>query len=386
MNRMIMLAVLAASVAAAGCKKKAPEEGPMPTGSGQAMGSGGAMGSAMGSAGAGSGMAGSAGSAGSAADTKPLTADDISKHFEECWGYFNDAKWDDFTKCYASDAVDEMPGGPMPPVTGNTAIVDALKGYKEAMPDLKGEQALEIIDGHTVVGVTLMTGTMTGSMKTAMGEMPPTKNKVGLFTAQVVDVNDTGEATHEWDFMDLQTMMGQMKPNPKMPVRPVVDKLPMAKEVVVAKDDDAEKANKDVAGKVMDAFNKHDAKAFGDLLADDAVWSEQPDPKDTDKKQTLKMAAEFWKAFGDVKLSSDKQYAGGNYVAVVGTLTGTNNGDMPSMHLKKTGKSVTVPFLMIFQVDGGKVKHAWLFDQALAFASQLGLMPAQAPAAPSGKK
>lgn len=382
MNKLMLLAV-AAAMLAAGCKKKKPEEGPMPTGSGQAMGGSGTMGSAMGSAGAGS--AGSAGSG--SADTKPMSGEDLAKRFQDCWGFFNDAKWDDFKSCYASDAVHEMPGGPMPPTTGADAIVAEAKGFKDAMPDLKGDAQLILVDGHTIVGVALIHGTMTGTMKTPMGDLPATKNKVGLYTSQVIDGNDKGEATHEWEFVDLATMMGQMKPDPKHPVRAAADKLAMPLETVIAKDDDAEKANKDVATKVMDAFNKHDAKAMGDLLADKVVWSEQANPKDwTSKKEVETNAQGFWKAFSDAKLSSDKQYAAGAYVATTGTLTGTNDGDMPAMHLKKTGKSVNVPYLMIMKIDGGKVTNAWLFDQGLAFATQLGLMPAQAPAAPGGDK
>lgn len=383
MTKMMMLAVLAAMMVA-GCKKKAPEEGPMPTGSGQAMGSGGAMGSAMGSAGTGSGMEGS-GSAGSAAATA-MTGEDLAKRFDQCWGFFNDSKWDDLKTCFAADAVREMPGGPMPPITGNDAIIGSLKALKDPMPDLKGEQGLELVDGHTIVAVSLQTGTMTGTMKSPMGDMPATKNKIGLLTAQVLDANDKGEATHDSEFEDLATMFGQMKPDPKHPVRPAMDKLPMEKTVVVAKDDDAEKANKDVANKVMDAFNNHDAKAMAGLVTDDVKWSEQSNPKDWDKKALETNAAAFFKAFPDAKLSNDKQYAAGNYVATVGSLTGTNNGDMPEMHLKKTGKKVDVPYLMVQEIENGKVKNAWLFDQGLAFASQLGLLPAQAPAAPGGAK
>jgi predicted ester cyclase len=334
-------------------------------------------------------MTGSAGSAGSgsAAATKPLTADDISKRFEQCWGYFDDAKWDDFTGCYANDASYEMPGGPGPGLVGAKAIVEDVKMFKTTFPDLKGDTQLELINGHTIVAVTLVTGTMTGDMKTPMGDLPATKNKIGLYTTQVMDVNDQGQATHEAEYVDMATMLGQMKPDPKHPVRPAMDKLPMAKEVVIAKDDQKEKDNVAVTQKVAEAFSKHDAKAFGDLLADDVVWSEQFMPKDTNKKETIANAQDFWKAFPDVKLAADKQIAAGDYVATVGTLEGTNTGDSAMMHLKKTGKSVKLPFLMIQKIDGGKVKTSALFDQSMAFAMQLGLMPpaAATPAAPAKK-
>jgi len=324
-------------------------------------------------------MPAGSGSAGSGSAAKPLTGDEIAKRFEQCWAFFGDAKWDDFKSCYGPDAMYEMPGGPFPPVHGNAAILDYVKTYKATFPDLKGENQLELISGHTIVAVTLLEGTMTGAMKTPTGDLAATKNKIGLFTSQVIDVSDAGQATHEWEFVDFATMLGQMKANPK--VRAAVDKLPMPKQVVIAKDDDKEKANLAAAKKVMDAFNAHDAKAFGELLADDAVWSDQTAAKDQDKKQMLSTAQAFWKSFSDVKLVADKQWAAGDYVATVGTLQGTNDGDLADMHVKKTGKKVSLPYLEIEQYEGGKQKRAWLFDQSMAFAQQLGLTPpAPAPA------
>ena len=368
MKRLLVL--VAISSLAVGCKKKKPEENPMPA---PAAGSGSAMGSGSGSAGSGS------------AATKPLTADDLSKRFEQCWSYFDDGKWDDFKGCYAADATYEMPGGPFPTITGNQAIVDAVKQWKVTFPDLKGENQLELISGHTIIAVTLITGTMEGPMKTPMGEMPPTKNKIGMYTTQVLDLDDAGggQATHEAEYVDLATMMGQMKPDPKMPVRAVMDKLPMPKEVVVTKDDDKEKANVAVVNKLAEAFNGHKLKELGDVLADDVTWSEQPAPKDWDKKTVLANAPQLWKGFSDIKLVTDKTWAAGDYVATVGATEGTNDGDVAMMHIKKTGKKIHLPFLSIVKVENGKVKANWIFDQALGLMQQLGLMPPAAPAAPA---
>jgi len=336
MRKLLLVAAIASSLVA--CKRKKPEEALMPapppppaTGSG------------------------------SAAAPKPVAADDLAKRYEECWGFYNDSKWDDFKSCYATDAVSEHPGQRELTITGNAAIVDGVKAGKAALPDAKGQTELVLVSGHTVVGVSLLTGTT------------PDKAKVGVMMPQVIEFDDAGKAKRQADYEDNATVVGQMKPDPKRPVRAPIDKLPMVKEVAIAKNDDKEKANLDTANKAMAAFDAHDAKAFGALLADDVVWSEQPDPKDWTKTETVTNAGAFWKAFGDVKLTADKQYAAGDYVATVGTLEGTNDGDMPAMHLKKTGKHVQLPFLMIQKLDGGKIKSSWLFQQEDAFEQQLGL-------------
>ncbi|MGE5185773.1 MAG: ester cyclase [Acidobacteriota bacterium] len=378
MKKMMMVAALLA-LAGMGCTKKKKEEGTGgPTGSNMA-GSGSSM------AGSGSAMTGS----GSAAMAKPMSGEDLAKRYDECWGYFNDAKWDDFKGCYTADAVFEEPGSGMPNAQGQDGILTYVKTWKDAFPDMKGEAVLELVNGHDLAGVVYISGTNNGPMKTPMGEMPATKNKVGLMMSQYIELDDAGHVKHEWDYLDLPTLMGQLKPDAKHPVRPVMDKAPMAKEVVVAKDDDKEKANAEVAKKFVEAFNKHDAKALGDVIADDITWSEQAMPKDDKgKKEFLAMAQAFWKGFSDAKLSPEKMLTAGDYFAGTGVMDATNDGDMPAMHMKKTGKKMSSPHMVVMKIDNGKVKDGWLFEDTLSMAQQLGMMPAAGAGrgAPAGEK
>jgi predicted ester cyclase len=383
MKKMMVVAALVAAVGF-GCKKKKPEEGTGGPTTGSDTGSAVAR---PGSA-AGSGSAGAMAGSGSAAAPKPMTPDEIAKRFDQCWGYFNDGKFDDFKGCYAADATAEAPGSGMPPESGADAVVAGTKVFKDAFPDLKGEAVLEMVSGHTVVAVSFLSGTNTGVFKTPMGETPATKAKIGLMISQVIELGDDGKVKKMSEYYDMATMMGQMKPDPKHPVRPVMDKAPMAKEVVISKDDANEKANIETAKKVAESFSKHDAKAFGDVLADDVKWSEQAQPKDSDKKDAVAHAQAFWKAFSDVKITPGTVWAAGDYVAATGQIDGTNDGDLPMMGLKKTGKKVSVQHLIVFKIQGGKVKNAWLFDQSMGMAMQLGLMPppgaAPGPGAGSG--
>src|SRR5205823_2673519 len=96
--------------------------------------------------------------------------------------------------------------------------------------------------------------------------------------------NPQGEATHEWAFVDGGTMMAQLGVS-KMPARKALTKgWAASPEIVIAKNDDAEKANVATFQTVIDAFNAHDAKAFGATLAKDVVWSDLGEPKDLDMK------------------------------------------------------------------------------------------------------
>ncbi|MDB4959535.1 MAG: hypothetical protein JWO36_7104 [Myxococcales bacterium] len=369
MKRMIWLVVLV-GVVGAGCKKK-PEEGAAITGS-ETMGSGGSMGTPM--------PTGSAGSAtGSAAPPANLTAEDMGKRFADCWGFWNANESDEFKTCYTSDAIAETPGLGTPAANGVDAVVASAKTLKGPIPDLKGDIQLLLVNGHKEVSVVLLSGTNTGPMKAPLTEMPATHKKMGVFIAQAFEVDDASRVKHEWDFYDMATVLGQLSPTKNHPVRAAVDKLPMPAQVVVAKDDDKEQANLATDTKLLDAFNKHDLKAFGDLLADDLKWFVAAGPSDTDKKTTLQSTDQFWKAFSDIKISPgndrSSHWAAGDYVVTVATMEGTNDGDMPMMKMKKTGNKVQLPFVQIDKIDNGKVAATWLFFQNAALMSQLGMMP-----------
>lgn len=389
MKKTTVLAATLACAVAAGCGGKTKDKG---TGMGSASGMGSDMGSGMGSGSAmGSDMMG-AGSA-SAVETKPAppppppakTAEEKAARYQECWGFFNDGKWDDMKSCYTADAISEQPGSAMPPAQGVDAIVAQEKAEKDAFPDLKGDLQLVIVNGKYAVGVALLQGTNTGAMKTPMGEMPATKKKVGLAMGHVIEFNDQAQATHEWSFEDTATMMAQLGKS-KMPARKAMTKgWAKTTEVVVAKDDDAEKANVAVFQSAVDAFNKHDPKAFGDTLAKNVVWSDQAEAKDLDQKGAVADSKNFWKGFSDVKITPDQIFGAGSYAVMIGNIAGTNDGDVPAMKLKKTGKSFSSPFLHIVKVENGKITGSWIFYDGMGMASQLGMLPAPAAGKAEGK-
>lgn len=305
---------------------------------------------------------------------KPLEGEALAAHYQQCWDAWNQRKWDDFGNCYAEDAVSEQAGSPMPKAEGRDAIVARHKGYAEAMPDAKGGPQLTIVDGRTIAAITLVHGTQTAPLKGPMGEIPPTGKKMGGLSGHVVEFNDQNQIAKEWWFQDTGTMMGQLGLS-KQPVRPAMEKGWDQTVTLVSKGDDAEKANVDVYSQVAEAFNKHDAKGIDALMADDLVWTEAAMPKDLNKKEAIAGTKDMWKGFPDAKTDVQHTYAAGDYVIATGMMSGTNKGDMPSMKLKKTGKSVSLPFFEAVQIKDGKVAHDWLFYDSAGMMQQLGMMP-----------
>lgn len=354
MNKLALLA--AAGLALAGCKRNTDAKPSSLEGSAMTPASG-------------------AGSGGSATATmpKPITQDEIAKRFDDCWKQWGIAKWDAVQDCYTSDASFDTPGSGMPGVTGNASIVALMQSRRTAFSDEKGQTQLVLVDGRKLVGITLLTGKNTGPMKTPMGESPATGKSIGLYMGQVLRFDDKGKITNESDYLDHATLEHQLEPDNGHPSRSAIEKLTIPAQTVVAKDDAAEKANLGIAKQFVDGFNKHDDKALAGLIADDAVWSDRTQPKNMTKKQLISHLGLLWKGFSDLKIAGADSMAAGNYVTTTASFEGTNDGDLPVMHVKKTGKKVSVPVLIVHEFAGGKVKAAWLFYQSTSLASQLGM-------------
>jgi predicted ester cyclase len=307
----------------------------------------------------------------------PKTPDEMAARYQECWGLWNDAKWDAFKACYTSDAVSSQPGAGMPDFNGADAIVADSQNQRNAFPDTKGELQLVLQNGNHTVGIAVLSGTNTGPMKGPSGDMKPTNKKMSVLFGHVIEFNDQSAATKEWAYWDMANMLEQLGVL-KMPGRKAAKAWAKAPEVVIAKNDDAEKANVAVFQAAVDAFNKHDAKAFGDTLDKKVEWVDIGSPKDTDMKGAVADAKSFWKGFSDVKISPDQMWGAGDYAVMIGTIGGTNDGDLPAMKVKKTGKAFTSPFLHVVKISNGKISKSWIFYQTMGFAQQLGLMPAPA--------
>ena len=307
---------------------------------------------------------------------KTLTGDEIAAWYQQCWGYFNDKKWDDFKGCYADDVVSEAIDTGMPPAKGPDATIAYAKAFTEAFPDLKGTPALILVNGNNVVGAWHLSGTHSAPLKGGPQEIPATNKKLGLMMVHGVELNPSGKAIKEWSLYDGASFMGQLGMVPEgVPFR-AASEAPASPTVVVAKNDDLEKKNLEAYNKGVEAFNKHDLEAFKTLSADNLVWSEQAMDKDQDKATMLKGLGDLWKAFSDIKLAPASVWAAGEYVVAVGTMSGTNDGDMPSTPpLKKTGKPVAMQYVEIAHFDkDGKLDKGWLFFNSAAMAQQLGLM------------
>lgn len=316
----------------------------------------------------------------------PASAEERGKWFHECWGAFNAKDFAKFGACYAENVTSEQVDLGTPPLSGRAQVIDKnAKVFATAFPDLTGESELTIVSGNDILSVVLLKGTHQGPLPGPQGEVAPTNKKIGYLTLQHVVTTPDGRSVAKERFIyDSGTFMSQLGLS-SHPARKAMEQGWPEKLSLISSGSDAEKANLAALEAYLAAFNQHDPKALAATLTDDVVFSEVSAPADrVGKKEVSKSTEELLKAFPDAKFDQTVAWAAGDYAISAGRFSGTNTSDMPSMKLKKTGKSVNVEYYLVSQLAGGKLKNLWLFSNGVAFASQLGISPpAKAGAKPA---
>ena len=90
-------------------------------------------------------------------------------------------------------------------------------------------------------------------------------------------------------------------------------------------------------------------------------------------EEAMKQHVAFFEAaFPHYELFSDDMLAEGDKVCVCARFRGTHNGDL--MGIAPTGKEVTLPFIIVYQITDGKIAgHTMAIDQ-MDLMKQLGVM------------
>ena len=326
--------------------------------------------------GLGSGSGSGVGSGSGSAALKTLTVDELEKRYEECWGFWGTGKYDAFKTCYDTDATQDAPGTEQTRKSAD-AIAGMAREQRTAFPDEQAELQLVLVSGQTVVGIARIAGTNKGEMRAPSGMQTATNKKVGVMMAVLSAVDPQGRTTHESVYFDNATLLAQLGDTTKAPSLGSPTRAPMdlkvEKQVAIAKNDATEKANLATFAKLVDAFNRHDVAAAGELVTDDIVWSELAMDKDWDKTTLVDRLGKLWRAFTGLKFEAGKSqtWAAGEYVAAVETFTGWNDGDYPALNIKKSGRLLSLPALAVYRFAHGKIAAAWVFYQSMSLAQQV---------------
>ncbi len=124
---------------------------------------------------------------------------------------FNDGDWDKFDDLFTADCLyDEV--GTSRPLHGLDAIIPALKGWKEAMPDVKGTVTNAVATGDTVTLEVSWTGTHTGPLQGPTGTIPATGKQQTTRSGWVLDFDGgkVKQSRHCFDMLSLLQQLGSV--------------------------------------------------------------------------------------------------------------------------------------------------------------------------------
>ena len=137
--------------------------------------------------------------------------------------------------------------------------------------------------------------------------------------------------------------------------------------------------NKAIVRRVNDeVWSEGHLDVIDELIADDFVATIVGAPEEIRGPQGFReFVVMYRKAFPDLRLTVDEQFAEGETVVTRWTATGTNEGEL--MGMPPTGKQATTAGININRVSGGKLVEGWgLFDQ-LGLLQQIGAVPVPTP-------
>ena len=122
-----------------------------------------------------------------------------------------------------------------------------------------------------------------------------------------------------------------------------------------------------------EVLNGTNLDAAGEFVAEDAIGHTAPPETPRGSEGLRQSLAVFTSACPDLKPRIVGMIAEGDRVAVLGEMTGVNTGAYTGS--PATGKAISVRYIEIYRLAGGRIAEHWDFVDEHAMQQQLGVMP-----------
>ena len=120
---------------------------------------------------------------------------------------FNNDDWGAARGLLGDSTYNEL--GTQRSLAGADAIIEALQGWKAAMPDVKGTVTSAAEDGQRVVLEVVWEGTQTGEMVTEQGTIPPSGKRQRTPSAFLFEF-EGGKLKESRHYFDMLTFLKQI--------------------------------------------------------------------------------------------------------------------------------------------------------------------------------
>jgi len=132
---------------------------------------------------------------------------ELTEHAKNVVEAFNDDDWDATRELLGDSTYNEL--GTQRSLVGADAIIEAFRGWKTAMPDVKGTVTSAVESGQEVVLEVTWEGTQTGEMVTEQGTIPPSGKRQRTPAALVFDF-ESGKLKESRHYFDMLTFLKQI--------------------------------------------------------------------------------------------------------------------------------------------------------------------------------
>jgi steroid delta-isomerase-like uncharacterized protein len=132
---------------------------------------------------------------------------ELTTHAKNVVEAFNNDDWDAARGLLGDSTYNEL--GTQRSLAGADAIIEALQGWKAAMPDVKGTVTSAVESGQRVALEVTWEGTQTGEMVTEQGTIPPSGKRQRTPGAFIFDF-EGGKLIESRNYFDLLTFLKQI--------------------------------------------------------------------------------------------------------------------------------------------------------------------------------
>jgi ketosteroid isomerase-like protein len=285
--------------------------------------------------------------------------------YQECLAAFNAGNSEQLAGCFNATSVrEQVDSVPESSAEGPEKIVEMIAQQRAAFPDLTVTPRLIVVEGDTIAALLHVSG----KNSAAAGGMKATNKKLGVYEAELVTMAPDGTFARDNFYVDQPTIYHQLGllANDTSPA--ALDKPAAAPEVLIAKNDATETANKALIHKVLDAVSKKDAATIEAAAADTIKLTFHGE------KQKIETKKAYMKWMKDTLASTDEgtvtvkgTWAAGDAVVVLDLFTGIPKGNLDDKQIKTN-------VVQFFRIADGKIVQHEMFVNRLNTAVQLGIV------------
>ena len=140
---------------------------------------------------------------------KKETQPDLDQAADKFMTFYNSHDIDALTNLFSENIITIAPYSPEPFV-GRKAIIDAIQGIWDAMPDFRAEKKSYFTSGEYFAWEVDLIGTFTNPLKSEEGSIPPTGKEVIIHEFAKIRVTPEGLISEITEYYDAATLWKQL--------------------------------------------------------------------------------------------------------------------------------------------------------------------------------